>query len=286
MSLAVDRAAEHHDTLAQRVRRVPLPALIGLAVIAINIVVAIGAPLIAPFGQSEIAGPPYNPPDGAFLLGTDAIGRDMLSRIIYGARNTIGIALMTTLLSFFLGAGAGFVAATAGGWVDQILSRAVDVMISIPKLIFALMILSILGASIPTMIITIAVLDSTRIFRLSRSLAINVNVLDFVEVARLRGENTFWIVRKEILPNVTAPLLAEFGLRFTFVFLFISSLGFLGLGIQPPAADWGSMVKDNSTLITFGSLIALAPALAIAILALAVNFVVDWAANLTSGLKD
>ncbi len=282
MSLAMD----HHDTVLQRIRRIPIPALIGLTVIAINIAVALTAPLIAPFGESEIAGLSYNSPDTTFLLGTDSIGRDMLSRIIYGARNTIGIALVTTLLSFLLGAGAGFVAATAGGWTDQILSRTVDVMISIPKLIFALMILSILGASIPTMIVTIAVLDSTRIFRLSRSLAINVGVLDFVEVARLRGENTFWIVRKEILPSVTAPLLAEFGLRFTFVFLFISSLGFLGLGIQPPAADWGSMVKDNSTLITFGSLVAFVPALAIAILALAVNFVVDWVVNMTSDLKD
>lgn len=279
-------AADHHDSLRQRIRRIPIPALIGLVIIAINVAVAVTAPLIAPFGQSEIAGLPYNPPDGTFLLGTDALGRDMLSRIIYGARNTIGIALVTTMLSFLLGAGAGFAAATAGGWTDQVLSRTVDVMISIPKLIFALMILSILGASVPTMIVTIAVLDSTRIFRLSRSLAINVSVLDFVEVARLRGENTFWIVRKEILPSVTAPLLAEFGLRFTFVFLFISSLGFLGLGIQPPAADWGSMVKDNSTLITFGSLIALVPAAAIAVLALAVNFVVDWVVNMTSGLQD
>lgn len=282
MSFAMD----HHDTLFRRIRRIPLSALIGLSVIAINVLVALFAPLIAPFGQSQIAGLPYNPPDGTFLLGTDALGRDMLSRIIYGARNTIGVAFMTTLLSFSMGAGAGFVAATVGGWTDQILSRAVDVMISIPKLIFALMILSILGTSIITMIVTIAVLDSTRIFRLSRSLAINVGVLDFVEVARLRGESTFWIVRKEILPSVTAPLLAEFGLRFTFVFLFISSLGFLGLGIQPPAADWGSMVKDNSTLITFGSFVALVPALAIAVLALAVNFVVDWAVNVTSALKD
>lgn len=282
MSIAMD----HHDTAFQRIRRIPVPALIGLMIIAINIAVAVTAPLIAPFGESEIAGLPYNPPDATFLLGTDTLGRDMLSRIIYGARNTIGIALVTTLLSFLLGAGAGFVAATAGGWTDQILSRTVDVMMSIPKLIFALMILSILGASVPTMIVTIAVLDSTRIFRLSRSLAINVGALDFVEVARLRGESTFWIVRKEILPSVTSPLLAEFGLRFTFVFLFISSLGFLGLGIQPPAADWGSMVKDNSTLITFGSLVALVPALAIATLALAVNFVVDWAVNMTSGLED
>lgn len=282
MSLAV----EQHDTIVQRIRRIPIPALIGIAVILVNAIVAIFAPFIAPYGEAEIVGLPYNPPDAVFLLGTDTLGRDMLSRIVYGARNTIGIALLTTLLSFFLGAGAGFLAATVGGWVDQLLSRAVDVMISIPKLIFALMILSIVGASVPTMIVTIALLDSTRIFRLSRALAVNISALDFVDVARLRGESTFWIVRKEILPNVAAPLLAEFGLRFTFVFLFISSLGFLGLGIQPPAADWGSMVKDNSTLITFGSLAALMPALAIAMLALAVNFVIDWAVNLTSGLKD
>jgi peptide/nickel transport system permease protein len=255
-------------------------------VICLYIVVAVFAELIAPYGETEVVGSPYAPSGPAFLLGTDNLGRDLLSRIIYGARNTVGIALITTMLSFFLGASTGFLAATGGGWIDQMSSRVVDVIIAIPKLIFSLMILSILGTSSVVLVVTIAVLDSSRVFRLSRSLAMNLNVMEFVEVARLRGESRLWIVRKEILPNAIGPLLTEFGLRFTFVFLFISALGFLGLGLQPPLADWGSMVKDNSALITFGNIAPLMPAAAIAVLALAVNFVLDWIMSINSGLKD
>jgi peptide/nickel transport system permease protein len=269
-----------------RRRRIPLVALIGLVVIAFYVLVGLLAPVISPHGETEIIGNPYEPLGLRFWLGTDNLGRDMLSRLIYGARNTISIALATTLLSFLIGVSGGFLAASAGGWVDQLLSRSVDVLMAIPKLIFALLILTILGTSIPTLIVTIAVLDSTRVFRLSRSLAMGIGVMDFVEVARLRGESLLWIMRKEILPNAIAPLMVEFGLRFCFVFLFISALGFLGLGIQPPTADWGSMVKDNSALITFGSIVPVLPAAAIAILALAVNFAVDWVVNITSGLKD
>jgi peptide/nickel transport system permease protein len=107
-----------------------------------------------------------------------------------------------------------------------------------------------------------------------------------VEAAKARGEGLWWIIRKEVLPNVSAPLIAEFGLRFCFVFLFISALSFLGLGIQPPSADWGSMVRDNATLITFGDVTPLIPAAAIALLTVAINFVVDWALHRSSGLKD
>lgn len=275
-----------NDVVQIRRRRIPLVPLIGLVIISIYVVVAVFAPFIAPYSETQIVGSPYEPVGSKFLLGTDNLGRDLLSRIIYGARNTIGIALLTTLLSFFLGMSLGFLAAVARSWVDQLLSRAVDVLMAIPKLIFALMILTVLGTSIPALILTLAVLDSTRVFRLSRAIGINVNVMDFVEVARLRGEGLLWIMRKEILPNAVGPMLAEFGLRFTFVFLFISALGFLGLGIQPPTADWGSMVKDNSALITFGSIVPMLPAAAIAVLALAVNFVVDWIVNLTGGLRD
>jgi peptide/nickel transport system permease protein len=221
-----------------------------------------------------------------FLLGTDNLGRDMLSRLIYGARNTIGLALSITLIAFVLGSLTGMIAAALGGWVDQVLSRIVDVLMSIPSLIFALLILSIFGTAMPYLIGTIAILDATRVFRLARATAMNVAVMDYVEVARLRGEKLGWVIRKEILPNITAPLLAEFGLRFCFVFLFISALSFLGLGIQPPTADWGSMVRDNATLIAFDDITPLLPAGAIALLTVAMNFVVDWMLHKSSGLKD
>ena len=143
-------------------------------------------------------------------------------------------------------------AAIFRGWFDQITGRLVDALMAIPQLIFALMLLSIAGPSALSIIVIIAVLDSTRVFRLSRAVAMNVVVMDYVEAARLRGERLGWIMRKEILPNILPPLIAEFGLRFCFVFLTISALSFLGLGIQPPTADWGSMVRENATLITYG----------------------------------
>ena len=264
----------------------PLSAKFGMLVVLIYSIVAIFAPFIAPYGEREILGRAFELWSDKYLLGTDNLGRDMLSRMIFGARNTIGLALSITILAFLLGSLTGMIAAALGGWVDQILSRIVDVLMSIPSLIFALLILSIFGTSVPYLIATITVIDATRVFRLARATAMNVVVMDYVEVARVRGEKLGWVIRKEILPNITAPLLAEFGLRFCFVFLFISALSFLGLGLQPPAADWGSMVRDNATLITFEDMTPLLPAGAIALLTIAINFIVDWMLHKSSGLKD
>ncbi|MDH3467746.1 MAG: ABC transporter permease, partial [Gammaproteobacteria bacterium] len=191
-----------------------------------------------------------------------------------------------TILCFLIGGIAGIMAAALGGWADQVLSRMVDILMAIPQLIFALLLLTIFGTSIPTLVIIIAVLDSTRVFRLARAVSLNVVVMDFVEAAKLRGEGIGWITMREVLPNIMPPLVAEFGLRFCFVFLTISALSFLGLGIQPPTADWGSMVRDNATLITYGDITPLLPAAAIALLTVGVNFVVDWFLHKTSGLKD
>jgi len=264
----------------------PLSAKFGMLVVLIYSIVAIFAPFIAPYGEREILGRSFELWSEKYPLGTDNLGRDMLSRMIFGARNTIGLALSITILAFLLGSLTGMIAAALGGWVDQILSRIVDVLMSIPSLIFALLILSIFGTSVPYLIATITVIDATRVFRLARATAMNVVVMDYVEVARVRGEKLDWVIRKEILPNITAPLLAEFGLRFCFVFLFISALSFLGLGLQPPAADWGSMVRDNESLITFEDITPLLPAGAIALLTVAINFIVDWMLHKSSGLKD
>ncbi|RJF86766.1 ABC transporter permease [Oleomonas cavernae] len=266
-------------------RQAPPTALFGLFVITVYLVVAIFAPLIAPYGESQIVSSQYDPWGGDFWLGTDNVGRDMFSRIIYGARNTIGLAFSITLLSFTVGGLLGMLAAVYGRWVDTVLSWVVDILMAIPQLIFALLLLTILGTSVPVLIGIIALLDSTRVYRLTRSVAMNVVVLDFVEAARLRGEGLWWIIRREVLPNVLPPLIAEFGIRFCFVFLFISALSFLGLGIQPPSADWGSMVRDNSTLITFGDITPVLPGMAIALLTIAVNFVVDWMLHKASGAR-
>ena len=210
----------------------------------------------------------------------------MLTRLIYGARNTVGIALITTLYAFLLGGTLGIIAAVVGSWTDQLLSRAVDVLMAIPALIFAMLLLSVFGTSVLSLILIIGLLDATRIFRITRAVSLNVVVMDYVEAARLRGEKLPWITVREILPSISAPLAAEFGIRFCFVFLTISALSFLGLGIQPPTADWGSMVRDTADLITFEDYTPLIPAAAIAVLTIGVNFVVDWFLHKTSGLKD
>jgi len=264
----------------------PVSAKLGVLIIIIYMIAAIFAPVIAPYSETEVVGDVWEEMGSGFLLGTDQIGRDLFTRLIYGARNTISIAFVTTMLSFFIGITGGFLAAVVGGWIDQGISRVIDIIMSIPILIFALMILSVLGTSTPILIIVIAVLDSTRVFRLSRAVAMDVVVMDYVEVARLRGENLWYLMRHEVLPNTLAPLVAEFGLRFCFVFLFISSLSFLGLGIQPPTADWGSMVRENAGAITFGILTPLLPAVAIAVLTIGVNLVVDWFLHKTAGIKE
>jgi peptide/nickel transport system permease protein len=271
--------------VARAMRGAPLTASFGLAVILVYVVVALAAPWLAPYGEREVVGGQYLPWAAPHYLGTDALGRDMLSRLIFGARNTVGIAFATTALAFVAGSVLGLGAAVVGGWVDQGLSRMVDVLMAIPALIFTLLLLTIFGTSVLTLILVIAVVDATRVFRLARSVAQGIVVMDYVEAARLRGEGMWHLVMREVLPNAMAPLVAEFGLRFCFVFLAISALSFLGLGIQPPTADWGSMVRENATLITFGDVTPLLPAGAIALLTVAVNFVVDWQLHRASGLK-
>lgn len=280
-------------------KNIPISAMIGLFFTALYFLAAIFAPLIAPYGMAEVVGDVWEPsrveimlgiaPDGVteanYWLGTDNIGRDLLSRMIYGGRTTIFIATAATILSFTLGSTLGFFAAVAGGWVDQGLSRFVDLVMSIPTLIFALVVLSVMPVTVPVLILVMGLLDSTRVYRLARAVAVDIEVMDYVEAARLRGEKTAWIIFREILPNALSPLVAEMGLRFIFMVLFVSTLSFLGLGIQPPEADWGGIVKENKDGIVYGIPAALVPAFAIATLAISVNLVADWVLNRTTSLK-
>ncbi|MCH1482432.1 MAG: ABC transporter permease [Alphaproteobacteria bacterium] len=273
-------------------RKSTYTARFGMTVILFYVLVALLAPVLAPYGEAQVFPAPYEPWSATHIFGTDQIGRDIFSRMIYGARNTVGIAVATTLLSFLIGGSLGLAAAIDRRWIDQIFSRSVDVLMAIPSLIFALVLLSIFGSTVLNLIMIIAVLDATRVFRLTRSVAVNVVVMDYVEAAKLRGEGLGWVMRREILPNILPPLIAEFGLRFCFVFLTIAALSFLGVGIQPPTADWGSMVRENANLLQFAQydlragLTPLLPAAAIALLTVAVNFVVDWFLHKTSGLRD
>ncbi len=332
------------DDMAKELRTAPLTAAFGMFVIFTYAIMGIFAPWIAPYGEAEVISSAFAPADENLLLGADQLGRDMFSRIVYGARNTVALALVGTVLAFILGAMAGLLAATKGGIFDGIMGRTADVIMSIPSLIFALLMLSIFGGSLAApstsfwllsgffvvvgllflmaaadgvigwvigaavvlgvavglslfgtsifnaseiiLILVVAIIYSPRVYRLTRAVAGNVVVMDYIEAAKLRGEGNWYLIRREILPNSTAPLIAEFGLEFCFVFLLIAGLSFLGLGIQPPTADWGSMVRENATLISFGDITPLIPAGAIALLTVAVNFVVDWMLHRSSGLKE
>ena len=267
------------------IKNIPPVALIGLVLTSVYFIVAILAPWIAPYGMAEVVGGVWEPASSRHLLGTDNIGRDLLTRMIYGGRTTIFIATAATIISFTTGAVFGFLAAVIGGWADQLLSRFVDLLMSIPSLIFALVILSVMPVTIPVLVLVMGFLDSTRVFRLARAVAVDINVMDYVEAAKLRGEGRSWIIFREILPNALSPLVAEMGLRFIFMVLFISTLSFLGLGIQPPEADWGGIVKENADGINYGIGAALYPAIAIATLAISVNLVADWILNRTTSLK-
>jgi len=268
------------------IREMNWASRLGLLVVSGFGFCAIFAPWLAPYGQSEIVGDVWEPLFGEFFFGTDQIGRDMLSMLIYGARNMIALALLTTACAFGLGSLLGFLAATMGGWVDQVLSRFVDVVISIPTLIFALIVLSSTGTSILALVTVIAIIYAMPVYRIARAVAMDIEVMDYVEAARLRGEGLWWIMRKEILPNALTPLAAEFGLRFCFVFLLISGLSFLGLGLQPPLADWGAMVRDNGGGIAWGFMHPLVPATCIALLTIGINLIVDSAVQKASGLRE
>jgi len=256
-------------------RTISLATWVGLAIIAINLVAAVAGPWLAPYGETEVVADVWQGSSAAHWLGTDNLGRDMLSRLLYGAQRTVLLALLITAISFTLGGLLGLCAAVLGGWVDQALGRGIDVIMAFPTLILSLVVLTITGSSIPALVGVVALLDSTRVFRLTRAVARDISVMDYVEAARLRGERLWWVMRSEILPNALSPLVAEFGLRFCFATLFISSLSFLGLGLQPPQADWGGMVRDNANAISFGLLVPLYPAIALAVLTVGVNLAVD-----------
>jgi peptide/nickel transport system permease protein len=273
MAIPVESPAERASPTR---RRVPMSGLIGLAIVGLMLALAVIGPLVAPYGAGQVV--TTDDFGGMSLkhpLGTDYLGRDMLSRVLYGARTTIGLALAATVLACLTGTLLGLMAAAVGGWFDFTLSRALDALISIPSLLFGLVVVAAFGSSIPILVATAAIIYTPGAYRIGRSLAVNVNAMDFVTIARARGEGTGYIMLREILPNITGPVLTDFGLRFVFVILLLSRLSFLGLGIKPPYADWGSLVRENITGLAYGAPAVIVPALAIAALTIGVNLVID-----------
>ena len=249
---------------------------LGLALLVFWLFIAAAGPWILPHDAAEMtAAGVFEPISAAHLLGTDYLGRDLLSRVLDGARYTVGVALAATLIACALGTLLGLLAAALGGWFDAALSRGLDTLISIPSKMLALVIVAAFGSSILLLILTAAVVYTPGAYRIARALAVNINAMDYVTVARTRGEGTLYIMLHEILPNIVGPLLADMGLRFVYVVLLLASLSFLGLGVQPPAADWGSLVRENIGALAMGGASVIAPALAIASLTIAVNLVID-----------
>ena len=284
------RFEELPDAPPRRRLKLAWSGKLGVCVAAFWAVIVVIGPYISPYHEADILdealfitpgsddlypATDFQPPSRVAWLGTDYLGRDTLSRILFGARTTIGISLLSTLLAYLVGVTLGIAAAVGGRWLDSVLSRVNDAFLSIPTIMLALVVIAAVGSTIPLLIVLTGLIYATSVFRVARALGLDVMVSDFVEAARVRGEGLWWIVSREILPNVAMPMATDFGLRFVYVILFISSLSFLGLGVQPPQSDWGSMVRESLAGLAYGSIAPLAPALAIATLTIAVNLIVD-----------
>ena len=257
-------------------RRVPLAGLVGAFVVVFWLVMAVAGPWLAAHDAGGVASDAvFAPMSAQYPLGTDYLGRDMLSRILNGAPYTIGVALAAVLVASVGGTTLAMFAAAAGGWFDAIVSRVVDTMLSIPHKLLALIIVAAFGSSVPFLILTAGIGYMPGAFRIARALAVNVQAMDYVQAARARGEGLLYITCREMLPNMLRPVLADFGLRFLFIVLLLSGLSFLGLGVQPPAADWGSLVRENIIGLSEGAPAVIVPAIAIATLTIGVNMAID-----------
>lgn len=277
------------DAPPQRKLKLSWIGKISVFIIVFWAVIAVIGPFIAPYHEAEFIeedlqgnyylDPSFLAPNAQVLLGTDYLGRDILSRILWGGRTTLGISFAATMLAYLIGITFGITAAVAGGWVDMLLSRLDDALLSIPTIMLALIIIAAFGSSIPLLIALAGLVYAAGIYRIARALGQDIMVQDFVEAARARGEGLWWIITREILPNAAIPIATDFGLRLIFIILFISTLSFLGLGVQPPVSDWGSMVRENlqglGNGFSGGAVASLAPAFAIASLTIAINLVVD-----------
>ncbi|MBN3803058.1 ABC transporter permease [Paraburkholderia sp. Ac-20336] len=247
-----------------------------LIVIVLWILVALAAPWIAPWSQREIIGDPYGVPQHGAILGMDYFGRDMLSRIIFGSRTTIVLAVAANLIASGVGITIGFFSAYAKGWIDEAIGRVMDGLMALPTIMFALVCVSALGSSEMVLVCTVGLIESVRVYRVARAVGLDNLARDYVDLAHLRGESVFWILFREALPNAYPPLLTDFGVRFAATVMLLSAVSFLGLGVQPPAADWGMMVRENLAGLRLGSIAAVFPALAIFSVTFSANKLVDW----------
>jgi len=270
------RLLSYPSALGRFFRSLPTSGKIGFLISAVWILVAIFGTWIAPFGMEDLSdGDIFGAMTAAYLMGTDYLGRDMLSRVLHGAKYSIGLALTAALLASISGTLLALLASVIGRWFDEIVSRIVDALLVTPSKIFALLMIAVYGSSLPILVFTAAVTYMPGAYRIARAQAVNLNTMEYVMVARLRGEGSFYIACREILPNMIHPMLADFGLRFVYIVLMLSGLSFLGLGVQPPYADWGSLVRENLSGLFEGAPAVVMPALAIATLTIGANLFID-----------
>ena len=263
---------------------------LGICIIAFWAIIVIIGPYIAPYHEADFLDESlfvvpgsddpypdtdYQPPSKVAYLGTDYLGRDTLSRILFGARTTIGISLIACFLAYMIGVTLGIAAAVGTERFDMLISRLNDSFLAIPHIMLALVVIAAIGSTIPILILVVGFIYATTVFRIARALGQDVMVSDFVEAAQVRGEGLWWVITREILPNIAMPLATDFGVRFVYIILFIAALSFLGLGVQPPMSDWGSMVKENLSGLPYGAIAPMVPSLAIATLTISINMVVD-----------
>ena len=256
--------------------RLPFAGWLGLVVVVFWILVAVFGPWLAPHPVGAmISQDVFDPVSRAFPLGSDYLGRDMLSRMLFGTRFSVGLALAAALLASGTGIALALWAAVGGRLVDELVSRFMDTMISVPSKIFALVMVAAFGSSVPLLLLTAAITYVPGAFRIARALAVQIAALDYVQSARARGETRLAIAVAEILPNLRAPMLADFGVRFVFIVLLLAGLSFLGLGVQPPDVDFGSLVRENLGGLSEAASAVLVPAFSIASLTIGVNLLID-----------
>ena len=246
--------------------------------------VAVVGRYVAPYPPDEIFGLPFSAPSGNHLLGLDFAGRDVLSRFLSGGKTAIVVALVGTVAGFVLGCGLGLVSAYRRGWIDEIIGRVTELALAFPALILSLLLLAAFGTSLALVVGAIAVTTAPGVARIARAAALEIVDLPYVEAARARGERASYVMAVEILPSVRSPLLVDFGLRLTTAILLVAALSFVGLGLQPPAADWGLMIGENRIGLTVQPWPVVVPAAAIAALTIGINLIIDGVGRRTGSV--
>jgi peptide/nickel transport system permease protein len=257
---------------------------VGLAIVAVIVVVALVGPLVAPHSPTEFVGAPNSGPGGEAAFGTDALGRDVLSRFLHGGRTVLWLAAASTLLGMVVGVVVGLIAAYARNWLDDVLMRANDVLLAFPQIIFVLLAVSAIGPKLWLIVLTVGLTHAPRVARVMRGAALEVVERDFVKSAEVVGERRWRIVFGEVLPNVTSPLLVELGLRMTYSIGLVAAISFLGFGLQPPTADWGLMINENRLSITVQPWAVLLPVAAIGLLTVGTNLITDGLSRVLAGI--